>query len=51
MWEFSQPHLGKIKIDQLKIDQAFLNLTSSLKETAWMYTVSEECEAVREFCF
>lgn len=47
MWEFSQPQLGKIKIDRLKVDQAYLNLTSSLNVPAWLYTVSDECVDVR----
>lgn len=43
MWEFAQPSIGKLKLDRLKIDQAFLNLTSSLGEPTWIYSVSDDC--------
>lgn len=46
MWEFAQPQLGKIKIERLKIDQAFLNLTSTLNEPVWMYSISDDCVQV-----
>lgn len=47
MWEFAQPQLGKIKLERLKVDQAFLNLTSTLNEPLWMYSVSADCVQVR----
>lgn len=49
MWEFTQPLLNnKMKIDRLKIDQAYLNLTSFIDTPAWIYTISDECEQVSE---
>lgn len=43
MWEFSQDSVT----EQLKVDQALLNITSTLYENLWLYQLSDECVAVR----
>lgn len=45
MWEFSQDSVTS----QLKVDQALLNVTSSLNKSLWLYQLSDECVAVS--CF
>lgn len=42
MWEFSQDSM----ISQLKVDQAYLNVTSSLDKNVWLYQLSDECVQV-----
>lgn len=43
MWEFAQDSVT----EQLKVDQALLNVTSTLFETVWLYQLSDECVAVK----
>ncbi|EEB18822.1 conserved hypothetical protein [Pediculus humanus corporis] len=33
-----------LKFSELKVDEAFLNVSSSLEEKLWLYTLSEDCE-------
>lgn len=42
MWEFSQDSVTS----QLKVDQALLNITSSLNKNLWLYQLSDECVEV-----
>lgn len=45
MWEFSQDSVT----EQLKIDQALLNVSSTVFNSLWIYQLSDECVAVRVF--
>lgn len=42
MWEFAQDSVT----EQLKVDQALLNVSSTLYESLWLYQLSDECVAV-----
>lgn len=42
MWEFSQDSIT----EQLKVDQALLNVSSTLNKALWFYQLSDECVAV-----
>lgn len=42
MWELYWDSFA----DNLKVDQALLNVSSSLKTNAWLYQLSDECIAV-----
>lgn len=44
MWEFAQDSIT----GQLKVDQALLNVSSTLYESLWLYQLSDECVAVRD---
>lgn len=46
MWEFSQSPFDGLPIDKLKVDQAYLNITSTLNKNVWMYVLSSECVSV-----
>ncbi|XP_031628030.1 heparan-alpha-glucosaminide N-acetyltransferase [Contarinia nasturtii] len=41
MWEFSQDSVT----EQLKVDQALLNVSSTLDDNLWLYQLSSECVA------
>lgn len=45
MWEFSQDSI----ISQLKVDQAYLNVTSLFDKNLWLYQLSSECVEVSPF--
>lgn len=42
MWEFAQDAVT----EQLKVDQALLNISSAIGEQLWLYQLSDECVAV-----
>lgn len=44
MWEFAQDSVT----GQLKVDQALLNVSSTIYESLWLYQLSDECIAVRD---
>lgn len=37
--------------DKLKVDQALLNITSSLEKKLWLYQLSDECVSVSNEVF
>lgn len=37
--------------DKLKVDQALLNITSSLEKNVWLYQLSDECVSVSHEVF
>lgn len=37
--------------DKLKVDQALLNITSSLEKSVWLYQLSDECVSVSHKVF
>lgn len=43
LWEFAQDAITS----QLKVDQALLNISSTLYQSVWLYQLSDECVAVR----
>lgn len=43
VWEFAQDSITS----QLKVDQALLNISSTLYKSVWLYQLSDECVAVR----
>lgn len=46
MWEFYQQSVNGIPVENLRFDQAFLSINSSLTKNVWLYQLSDECDAV-----
>lgn len=53
MFEFWPESVDGFPTDKLKVDQAYLNITSTVDKRLWIYTLSSECVAVSTFelCF
>lgn len=49
MLELWQQSLNGIPIETLKVDQAFLNISSIVEKNVWVYQLSDECDAVSLF--
>lgn len=43
MWQSVKQSLEDIDLGDLRVNQAFLNITSHLPDRLWMYTLSEDC--------
>lgn len=44
MWEFGgQPLPGNLSTDQLRIDEAYLNLSSTASSRLYVYSLIDEC--------
>lgn len=43
MWELSDPIFGDIDLQNLAVDQAYINITSNASNRYWMYTLSDDC--------
>lgn len=43
MWQSVKQSLEDINLGDLRVNQAFLNITSHQPDTLWMYTLSEDC--------
>lgn len=45
MWEYTTVIKNEFtgKTSQLGVDQAFANITTNVKPSIWMYTLSEDC--------
>lgn len=48
MWQFasSRQALEDIDLGDLRVNQAYLNITSDKSDKLWMYTLSEDCVRV-----
>lgn len=51
MFDFSPEPSDGFPTDKLKVDQAYLNITSNLNRPLWLYTLSSECVAVSSWEF
>lgn len=51
MFEFSSEPIDGFPTDELKVDQAYLNITSHFDKPLWLYTLSSECVAVSTWDF
>lgn len=47
MWQSVKQALEDINLGDLRVNQAFLNITSHRPDKLWMYTLSEDCIRVR----
>lgn len=44
MWEFNtKPLFGNLSTNDLRVDEAFLNLTSSASQRLFIYSLSDDC--------
>lgn len=44
MWEFgTQPLVGNLSTDDLRVDEAFLNISSTAAKRLFLYSVSDDC--------
>lgn len=43
MWELGDPIFEEINLNQLRPDQAYLNVTSKSVARFWLYSLSEDC--------
>lgn len=46
MFELWQDDFDGLNLRKLKVDQAYLNVTSTLQRNAWIYSLSDECVSV-----
>lgn len=46
MFELWQDSFDGLPLKELKVDQAFLNVTSTLQNNVWLYSLSDECVSV-----
>lgn len=43
MWELGDPIFKEINLNDLRPDQAYLNVTSKSVDRIWLYSLSEDC--------
>lgn len=48
MWELARQSLAGVNLNNLSVNQAYLNVTSHLSKRIWMYSLSENCIRVSE---